>query len=355
MEGLDINVRFKLITANINNISSFNGDRDALLIFLQRIDSMVPILDSFPLDYRCLIMGSVKDKIVGDARRSLLVNGNADNWPDIKQILIDNHGEKDSVYDLIDKIRTCRCDSTIENFYKKLNTLLCRLNNALYFSNENNPVINSNSNARIALHTFKHGLPEPVKSIIISRNPSNLKEAFDVIKKNGYLMYTTNSHYSVSNRAQHVGNVQSADRNVEHNRSRQQHRQDSNRYFNDIGSRANVRNNLEGNRHQQHMQDNRYFNEYPSRGNEIENGNGRELRQNPNTQTSMQSRRAHNSNMQAVNGNRNVGRYTFGHTNNSQNSYINNTQHRNDNESMEIGTNEMMQNFQALSLEDYPI
>lgn len=340
MEALDINVRFKLISTNISSISRFDGERDALLNFIERIDSMVPILDTFPLEYRILIMGSIKDKITGNARRSLLVNGNADNWPEIKQILIDNHGEKDSVDELIDKIRTCRCDSTIENFYKKLNTLLCRLNNALYFSNTDNSAINADSNARIALHSFKHGLPEPVRSIIISRNPTNLKEAFDIIKKNGYLKYTNNMHCSANSGAQNSGNARNVENNIADNR-RQQRRQYNN---------SNNNNN-------------NHLNREMATG----TGTGNESGTRPNSyqqQAFTQSRRTYNSTNQA--GRQNSCQRTNGNVNgnvtamyrsagNSQNVNSNYAENRNQVESMEIGTNETDQNFQTQALENYPI
>lgn len=67
------------------------------------------------------------DKITGSARRSHHMNGIRDNWSLIEQVLIDFHSENNSVEELIDKIRACRCDSSIENCYNKLAKLLCRL------------------------------------------------------------------------------------------------------------------------------------------------------------------------------------------------------------------------------------
>ncbi|XP_054745706.1 uncharacterized protein LOC129250090 [Anastrepha obliqua] len=187
MDSLDMNIKFKLISSNINSIPPYDGNRDALLNFVQRIDYMCPMLDTFTAqEYKILLIGQIKDNIIGNARRSLLINGNPDTWPEVKRVLIDNHGEKNSVDELIDKIRICRCDSTIEAFYNSLNTLLCRLNNASILCTNST---SSESNARIALNSFKHGLPEPVKSIIVSRKPKTLKDAYDIIKSNGYLNY----------------------------------------------------------------------------------------------------------------------------------------------------------------------
>ncbi|XP_054734577.1 uncharacterized protein LOC129242041 [Anastrepha obliqua] len=194
MDNLDVNTKFKIISTNLSSIPSYDGNADALLSFVQRIDLMIPILESFPIEFKILLMGNIKDKIIGNARRSILINGNVDTWLEIKKILVDNHGEQKSVDELIDKIRSCRCDSTIENFYNNLNALLCRLNNALYFSYNNSLEINCESNGRIALNSFKYGLPEPVRSIIVSRNPKNLKDAYDIIKSNGYLKYNNKKY-----------------------------------------------------------------------------------------------------------------------------------------------------------------
>lgn len=200
---------FKLVTSSISCISPFNGDVNSLINFIHRIESLIPIFDPLENDYKIVILGLIKDKVIGNARRSLLTNRNANTWNELRTILITNHGENSSTDSLIDKIRTCRCDGTIDNFYQNLNNLLCRLNNAFLLQGENNAneIV---SNQRIALNSFKYGLPEPVKSIIISRNPQTLKAAHEIIQENGYLNYTNNKHMQYTNtnfRRQNFSNI----------------------------------------------------------------------------------------------------------------------------------------------------
>ncbi|XP_017485244.1 PREDICTED: AAC-rich mRNA clone AAC11 protein-like, partial [Rhagoletis zephyria] len=108
------------------------------------------------------------------------------------------------------------------------------LNNALYFSGNQFPEVTSESNARIALKPFKYGLPEPVKSIIVSRNPKSLKEAYDIIKSNGYLKYK-NQQFSF-NRAQYNYRNNSEQRSCNiSNYANQQHAQNTNNSTNNHG------------------------------------------------------------------------------------------------------------------------
>lgn len=116
--------KFKLFSTKLSSTPPYDRDENALLGFIQRIDSMQTTLLSFPEELQILLIGNVKDKIIGYARRSLLINGNAETWEMIKRVLIDNHGKKNSVNEIIDIISSCRCVSTIENFFYQLNTLL---------------------------------------------------------------------------------------------------------------------------------------------------------------------------------------------------------------------------------------
>lgn len=355
MDNLDVNAKFKLISTNLNSIPTYDGNGDALLGFLERIDSMVPILDSFPVDFKILLMGNIKDKIVSNARRSLLINGNADTWPEIKKILIDNHGEKNSVDELIDKIRSCRCDSTIENFYKKLNTFLCRLNNALYFSDNKFTEINYESNGRIALNSFKYGLPEPVKSIIVSRNPKNLKEAYDIIKTNGYLNYNNQSNlfnpnkYAEKNRntTNRNVNVQQQYSNSSAGQCYNNKNSDGQHYRNSNYSSGQQNNNSYG----------RYYsNNNPDR---FQQQQGQQ-HNNSHPNFSVQSRQTYNNSGQTYSPQSQYRRTDSNYLNSlgpnvNQNFHSNKNPSQSSVEPMELGVNENCQNFQLDAGENYLI
>ncbi|XP_067638828.1 uncharacterized protein DDB_G0267764-like [Eurosta solidaginis] len=338
MDNFDVSAKFKLISTNLNSVPPYDGNENALLGFVERIDLMIPTLESFPDDLQVLLIGNIKDKIVGNARRSLLINGNPHTWELVRKVLVDNHGEKNSVDEIIDKIRSCRCESTIEHFYNQLNTLLCRLNNALQLSNTKIAGINYESNGRIALNSFKHGLPEPVKSIIVSRNPKDLKSAYDIIKSNGYLKY--NDRHSFFN----------------NNNSRYKQQNRTNRFSSELynTNNSNVQNNMSNKNDLQ-------FNNNVSRGHYYNNHNdarfqqqlGQHSRNGLHPNASVQSRLYSNSS---------------GQTNRSQNPYRESyfipntikTQFNGDPgqatvEPMELGVNENNQDFQLAPQENYLI
>lgn len=179
---------FKVVTTVLNGIQNFDGSSGSLINFLGRIDSIIPVINTLDANIKLILIGMVKDKIVGNARKSLLKYGDLNNWSDIKNALKREHGEKDSTETIIDKIRTSKCIDTVENFHKRISGLLTRLN-AKYILDGQSRQSTVESNARIAFESFKYGLPEPVRSVIISRNPDTLSEAYDIIQANGYRNY----------------------------------------------------------------------------------------------------------------------------------------------------------------------
>jgi len=189
MDQLDLAEKFKILTTTINCLVPFSGDTTSLHNFINRIDSLIPIMQTLDVDSKLILLGLVKDKIIGDARKLLLTGNDPGTWPELKTILIRNHGEKTPCETLIDLIRTTKCDSTVGNFFTKINNLLCRLNNS-YFLNGQNTEEQIQSNQRIALHAFKQGLPEPVKSIVLCRNVTTIQKAMEVIQESGYLNFS---------------------------------------------------------------------------------------------------------------------------------------------------------------------
>lgn len=98
-------------------------------------------------------------------------------------MLINNFGEICSADTLLDKIRTERVKTTIEDYYSSISNLLSRINNSYLLENAQNDQQVIASNNRIALDAFKNNLPEPAKTIVLSRNPQSLNEAYKIIRE----------------------------------------------------------------------------------------------------------------------------------------------------------------------------
>lgn len=63
---------FKVVTTVLNGIQNFDGSSDSLINFLGRIDSIIPVINTLDANIKLILIGMVKDKIVGNARKSLL-------------------------------------------------------------------------------------------------------------------------------------------------------------------------------------------------------------------------------------------------------------------------------------------
>ncbi|XP_055839557.1 homeobox protein 4-like [Episyrphus balteatus] len=193
METINPADRLKIVLDLIHKLPEFNGSSNLLNDFLDRVDSLAHVVSTFDNNTQSILLGYIKDRIIGKARIELQKHGRLGDWNQIREILKTNFSEKLSANKLLDQIRTARVEKNIEDFYSKINYLLSRLNNSYVFTeNENNEAIIT-SNKRIALEAFKDNLPEPTKSIILSRNPQSLFEAYKIISEINHLTLGPNS------------------------------------------------------------------------------------------------------------------------------------------------------------------
>ncbi|XP_055854701.1 uncharacterized protein DDB_G0292186-like [Episyrphus balteatus] len=206
--------RFKIILDLITKIPEFDGNSKYLLDFLDRVDAISVTIDSFEESAKVILMGYVKDKIVGRAKSEIQKHGRLNTWSEMKNVLKNNFGERLSIDKLIDSIRTARVQTTIEDYYNKINNFLCRINNT-YLLGNNQDGINEmiESNNRIAFQAFKNNLPEPTKSIILSRNPSSLTAAFKIIVEINHQRYGPNTRFAQSDSCQNLNDSYSRNTN----------------------------------------------------------------------------------------------------------------------------------------------
>lgn len=189
MDTLVTSDRFKMVIKCITNILPFNGDKNNLSNFLERIEILIPIIETFDVTHKKIILGYIQDRITGNARNSLLSHGQPDTWADIKSVLIKSHGENTAVNVLLDKLILSRCNDTIVGFFNKINDLVIRINNSHQLGGSATAETTA-STLRIALKTFSENLPEPIRGILINRNPTTLHDAYKIIASNGYLYFT---------------------------------------------------------------------------------------------------------------------------------------------------------------------
>lgn len=176
----------QFLAKSISYMPAFDGKKFDLLGFIQRIESLIPIIEPLTEENKLIVLNYILDKISGKPKESILMNGTIRTWNSLKELLIRDFGEKTPVEDLVDEIRLCRCDSTIENFFQKIKSILCRINNSKLLTGENTTE-ELNSNDRLALKHFINNLPPLAKNLIVCKNPSTLSGAYDELQKIGYL------------------------------------------------------------------------------------------------------------------------------------------------------------------------
>lgn len=180
---------FEMLVKCIANIQPFDGNEKQLFNFINRIDALVPLIETLNIHFKRIIIGYIQDRLTHGARDTMLKHGQVETWTELKSVLKRAHGESTPINSLLDKIALCRCYGTIEQFYNQLSDLLIRLNNAYSLTEQlTNDQITCDK--RIVLNCFTANLPEPVKGIIIVRNPPTMDDAYNIILTNGYSKYT---------------------------------------------------------------------------------------------------------------------------------------------------------------------
>lgn len=203
------------VTKNINYITPFNGDKFSLAGFLSRIENTLSLATNLNDIELKITYGLITDKIVGKAKESLLKAGVVSSWVELKEILLRNHGEKTPISELIDDVKLCRCDTTIEFFYKKLSFLLCRLNNAQILLGQCDQE-HANSNNRLVLKHFIENLPPLAKNLLVCRETDKLDDAYDLLIKYGYINESFSKNKSFLEKVNYSKpNSQSKNKNIE--------------------------------------------------------------------------------------------------------------------------------------------
>ncbi|KPU78227.1 uncharacterized protein Dana_GF24276, isoform B [Drosophila ananassae] len=198
--------KYNQVLSRLKLVENFDGsDPGKLPQFLQKIEALMPAINSFDEYYRAQLIGHIKNKCTDRAREAVFTrqmsapvgNGNgaanghllkAESWLKLKDQLLYNYAEKESSYSLIHKIRSAVVDSNIELYYQKMAKLKHRLINRKLTHNDT--LYSLEDIERITLQVFRDHLPEPTHSMILRRNPKSMEEAYRYIVEVQQQFYT---------------------------------------------------------------------------------------------------------------------------------------------------------------------
>lgn len=172
----------------IENLPEFNGRGEELFTFIELVDNITPEVMKYDISSQTLLLNRIKSKLRGKAREIIEINNHVSVWSEIKSILINNFGDKKSALQIFDELRGVTFTSNSVNLYNEIKIILRRLNNKV--KDEPNAELTIKANIASGLTVFKEKLPEPMRSIIFSRNPSTLEGALDILYESNYANYT---------------------------------------------------------------------------------------------------------------------------------------------------------------------
>lgn len=188
---MEMNVihRFNLVLGCIREIPAFDGtDPNQLPDFLAQVEALLPSILLFDENNRIILLGYLKSKCTGATKEALHRHGTISNWQELKEVLLNNFGERETSRELMDKLKTWRLNSTIEKYHYDINKLRNKLHNRRLTHGEEG--FSTEEINRISLQVFRDHLPEPTKTMIFARNPNTLEAAFKIILEARHQNYT---------------------------------------------------------------------------------------------------------------------------------------------------------------------
>lgn len=291
MDVISVTDKFKIILDLINKLPEFNGNTNCLVDFIDRVDSLAHILSTFDQNTIVLLSGYIKDKIVGKAKIELQKHGRQNTWDEVKTVLKHAFSEKLSTELLIDQIRTLRVKTNIKDYYETITQLLSRINNVYLLDNNQLDKDIIDSNNRIALNAFKNNLPEPTKSIILSRNPKSLNEAYIIIVEINHQYFGPNGFFQNSGQSSRSYNFNGRQESSQTNANNSNR---NNNFYHRNSNNLNSSTYNNNNRQNQNYnyQNNRYLQNQNNNSQSFRNNNTTNYQHNNHNRQSFQSRRS---------------------------------------------------------------
>lgn len=199
----------------LERLPEFSGDKRDLYNFITLVDRVYPLLRQYDEMSQLVFSDLIKSRLRGKARETIEINFHAQSWTDLKNILMNNFGEKYSVEDLFDRMRAVSFKTNTIEFYNEIKDKLRSLNNKTSMIMGGNAGAGqiAVNNMQSALNIFKEKIPEPMRTILACRNPSSLEDAMEILFKSGYAYYgsktvkTGNNSNSITNKMKAENNI----------------------------------------------------------------------------------------------------------------------------------------------------
>lgn len=171
----------------IERLPEFDGKGNDLINFLDLVELIIPSVIKYDISSQNILLSRIKSKLVNKARVVIEVNNNAKTWSEIREVLINNFGEKKSALQIYNELRDVTFTSNSVDLYNNIKNILRRLNNKI--REEPNSSFSIAANIKTGLEIFKDKLPEPMRSVLFSRNPETIEVAMDILHEGNYAYF----------------------------------------------------------------------------------------------------------------------------------------------------------------------
>lgn len=165
----------------IKNLPEFYGEYNELNNFLRSVDLATGLIANVNVNIRNFWGLSIRNKIKGKANERLKLYGDPTDWDTIKNILKRHFTDSRNNRTLYNELNSLKQDRSIKEFYDNILSIITALNNiASEERNQELRIIIIERNMEEGNSTFINGIREPYQTILKSRNPNSIEEAYNI-------------------------------------------------------------------------------------------------------------------------------------------------------------------------------
>ena len=178
----------------LTNLPFYDGSFVDLYTFIDLIERIGYILETYDEISQRIFLDLIKSKLTGAAKNISDINNHLSRWTELKEVLINNFGDRLSIEQLYDQMRSLKFKVNAKTFYDEIILTLRRLNMKTRTIHQGNDGFNALiiANKRAALEIFKNKLVEPMRSILMCRNSENIENAMKLLFDCNYAFYNPN-------------------------------------------------------------------------------------------------------------------------------------------------------------------
>lgn len=190
----------------IKNLPEFNGDFRQLDNFITCVNPVALLIETCTETTKPFLFRAIRNKITGIASERLRLYGEPDNWNAIREVLKLHFSDHRDTRTLYSSLNALKQTTSVNAFYDKVLELVTALNSKARRDTTDARLIQPTVDRNLAegLQIFINGVNEPLKTILLSRNPTSLDTAYTIAMQLQYDKSTFTKQTSIGS-AGHSG------------------------------------------------------------------------------------------------------------------------------------------------------